>query len=407
MSLTCRSLLKIPYASQMELATGEEGLGNVILRTHVLEILGYIDFVQKGDLIITIGYVLKNDKEKWREFIYELNEKEIAGLAIDVERLHTDTVEWIQSLCTECGCPLFIMPVEMRTPDLQESISRVLFEESMKFMMAEKFFLELMFNNTPISPGKLKRAEKYGFDFEKQYYLADIALCMEKGMDLQDKSKVKQTYRGISGDVYMIYDEAPVEQIKTILYGCVNGLETRPHIIVNGEHLILLVSPDNMDIRNLIRNICDELEELDMEYKIGVSSRIMGIENIHTGYEQAVFAGRRCNQINSVGFFETFGIEAIIHNSPDKELLQAICESILGPILKMKDESKKEEILETLHQFIEHNCNYEETAEVLYCHSNTVRNRISDIEKRLGISRTNFKDMFHITLALAILNNDL
>lgn len=57
MSLTCRNLLKIPYGNKLELAAGEEGLGNIVLSSHVLEILEYMDFVQKGDLIITLGYV--------------------------------------------------------------------------------------------------------------------------------------------------------------------------------------------------------------------------------------------------------------------------------------------------------------------------------------------------------------
>lgn len=403
MALTCRNLLKVPYANKMELVTGEVGLGNIILRTHVLEILGYMDFVQKGDLIITIGYVLNNDKEKWQEFIYQLSVKEVAGLAIDTERLDKDTLKLIRDVCIECECPLFIMPVEMRTPDLQESISRVLYEESMKSMMAEKFFLELMYNNSPISQSKMKRAEKYGFDFELYYYFIDIELCFEKGFDLQDKGK--QTYKGISGDIYTIYEENPIEQIKTILYGCVNEVKSRTYIIVNGEKLTLLISPRPMKIQDIVNNICRELKELNIEYKIGISSKTMGLEGMSTCYEQAVFARKGCNQINSAVYFENFGIEAIIHNSGTNSLLEAICESILGPVLNMKDKPKKEEIIETLSRFIENNCNYDETAAVLYCHSNTVRNRISDIEKRLGISHTNFNDMFNIKLALAIYNS--
>ena len=144
MSLTCRNLLKIPYGNKLELAAGEEGLGNIVLSSHVLEILEYMDFVQKGDLIITLGYVLQNDREKWKEFIYRICEKEAAGLIIDKERLHAETINLIKRICNECDCPLFIMPVEMRMPNLQESISAVLYEESMKSMLAEKFFLELM-----------------------------------------------------------------------------------------------------------------------------------------------------------------------------------------------------------------------------------------------------------------------
>ena len=68
MALTCRNLTKIQYGNMLELVAGEEGLNNIILCTHVLEIIEYMDFVKKGDLIITLGYVLQNDKEKWKKF---------------------------------------------------------------------------------------------------------------------------------------------------------------------------------------------------------------------------------------------------------------------------------------------------------------------------------------------------
>lgn len=405
MALTCRNLLKIPYASKIELVAGEEGLGNVVQRTHILEIIEYMDFVQKGDFIITLGYVMNNDKDKWQEFISRLFEKEIAALAIDTERLNTDTVRMIRELCEKNSCPLFIMPVEMRIPDLQESISKVLHEESMKSMLAEKFFLELMYNNSPVSLSKIKKAEKYGFDMNRTYYFIDIEILPDKDFDLQDGSKIRQTYKGISGDIYTIYDENPVEQLKTILYGCLAGTGARSYIIVNGERLTALVSPNPLPIQNVADNICAELKELELDYRIGVSTKTMGLENMNICYGQSVFARHRCDGNDRVKYFETFGIEAIIHNSIDAELLNSICESFLGAVLGIADEIKREEILNTLNAFIEHNCSYDETAEVLYCHSNTVRNRISDIEKRLGISHTNLNDMFNINLALAIYKN--
>lgn len=406
MALTCKNLLKIPYANKMEFVAGEDGLGGVIQRTHILEIIEYMDFVQKGDFIITLGYVLKNDKERWKEFLNLLFEREIAALAIDTERLETDTVKMIRELCEKNACPLFIIPVEMRIPDLQESISKVLHEESMKSMLAEKFFLELMYNNSLVSNSKIKKAEKYGFDMNRMYYFVDIELVADRDLDLQDGSKIKQTYKGITGDIYTIYDENPVEQLKTILYGCIGGKDVGNYIIANGEKLTVLVSPHPAMIQNVVDSICTELNELEIEYKIGVSTKTKGLENMNICYEQAVFARRRCDENSHVKYFETFGIEAIIHDSTDTQLLTSICESFLGAVLAIEDEAKREEIFNTLNEFIRHNCSYDETAEVLYCHSNTVRNRISDIEKRLGISHTNLNDMFNIKLALAIYQNN-
>lgn len=405
MALVCRNLLKVPYANKMELVTGEVGLGNIILRTHVVEIADYIDFVQKGDLIITIGYVLLNNKDKWEEFIYQLCEKEIAAIAIDVERLHKDTVELIKRTCIECECPLFIMPVEMRTPDLQDSISRLIYEEKLKSTMAEQFFLELMYSNVPISLNKIKKAERYGFDSLAEYYFIDIKLNLDKNADIKTDSKCQQIYTGISGNTYTIFEENPIEQIKSILYGCIDVTDRKSYIIENGDNLTVLVSPEPFGINDMAEKIFKELRELDIEYIAGVSSKVIGLSDIYTCYEQALFSRKENKDINTCLFFEEFGIEAIIHNSVDITLLEAVCENILGPVFNISDEEKKNEIINTLSKYIENNCSYEETAKVLFCHSNTVRNRISDIETRLKIDHTKFNDMFNVKLALEIYKN--
>ena len=401
MALTCRNLTKIQYGNLLELVAGEEGLNNIILSSHVLEIIEYMDFVKKGDLIITLGYVLQNDKEKWKEFIYKLCEKESAGIIIDRERLENDTIEIIKNVCNQCDFPLFVMPVEMRMPNLQDSISAVIYEEGMKGMLAEKFFLEIMYSNMPVSLSKIKKAEKYGFDVSAKYCFIDVECKIDKNIKSMDFGEEKKIYRGLKGATYTIYDENVNEYIREKLNDCIKEYSDNYYIIVNGEKHTILLNSDNNRTEKILYRIKDTLSRQEILYRIGISCSFRGVENINKCYEQAVFARHRCDY-NEEKYYENYGIDAIIHSSTDYELLKSIRDNFLGTILEINEEIKRVEMLRTLEEFIKHNCNYEDTAKVLYCHSNTVRNRISDIEKRLGIDHSSYNDIFNIRLALGI-----
>lgn len=404
MALTCRNLLKVPFANRMELAAGESGLSNIITNTHVLEIPEYINFLKDGEFVISIGYLLGNDKRKWEDFICRICEKRIAGLAIDTERLTKDTLECIKRVCDECECPLFIVPVEMRFPDLQESIFSVLHEESMKMEMAEKFIMGLMYDNSPITQSKLRKAEKYGYHLSEYYFFVDIKLILQKDFVMGDQSKPRQTYTGVSGDIYTIYDENPLEQIKTILYRRMQELGTNAYIITNGDKLSLLMEAPNAELSGALDMVCTELAARGIDYRMGVSSKVKGLEALYLYYEQAVFARKNCDKEHPINYYDSLGIEAIIHNHTNTELLGAVCENILRPILEL-NAPKRDEMLETLDGFLKNDCNYEKTAQAMFCHSNTIRNRMADIEKRLHISHTSFQDMFNVKLALTILNS--
>lgn len=404
MALTCRNLLKVPFANRMELVAGESGLSNIITNTHVLEIPEYVDFLKAGEFVISIGYLLGNDKRKWEDFIYRICEKRIAGIAIDAERLNPDTLECIKKACNECECPLFIVPVEMRFPDLQESIFSVLHEESMKTEMAEKFIMGLMYDNSPITQSKIRKAEKYGYHLSEYYFFVDIKLKLQKDFVIEDESKKRQTYTGVSGDIYTIYDENPFEQIKKILYQRMQELGINVYIISNGDKISLLVEATNGEISQALSVVCAQLKEREIDYRIGVSSKVKGLEALYLYYEQAVFARKNCDKEHPIQYYDSLGIEAIIHNHTNTELLGAVCENILRPILEL-NAPKRDEMLETLDCFLKNDCNYEKTAQAMFCHGNTIRNRVADIEKRLQISHTSFQDMFNVKLALTILNS--
>ena len=268
MALTCRNLIKIPYASMLKLVAGEEGMGNVILCSHVLEIIEYVEFVKKGDLIITLGYMMKNNIDKWKEFIDLICEKEIAGIVIDSERLNKKTVDALIRYCNEYQCPLFVMPIEMRMPRLQEIVSTVVYEEKMRSMMGEKFFLELMYNKLPLSLSRIKKAERYGFSERADYYFIDIECVFDKNLDFDKFEIYDKTYKGISGEVYKIYDEDIEEYLKESIDTCIKEFTQDGYVIANGEKITILIKVNNMAIGNIVEKVSKHLFKYGLQYII-------------------------------------------------------------------------------------------------------------------------------------------
>ena len=65
---------------------------------------------------------------------------------------------------------------------------------------------------------------------------------------------------------------------------------------------------------------------------------------------------------------------------PEKEL-----EDLLGTYRLLLKDEKNAELLRTLKVYLENNMNYSLTAEKLYVHINTIRNRIDKVNQLLGI----------------------
>jgi DNA-binding PucR family transcriptional regulator len=92
---------------------------------------------------------------------------------------------------------------------------------------------------------------------------------------------------------------------------------------------------------------------------------------------------------------------ALLVRSPD--LVDRLVEVVLGPLLRLPD-GERQQLLATLSAWLRANRSPAAAAERLYCHRNTVINRMSKVESLLGRSLEDFENALTVSYALLALD---
>jgi PucR family transcriptional regulator, purine catabolism regulatory protein len=120
-------------------------------------------------------------------------------------------------------------------------------------------------------------------------------------------------------------------------------------------------------------------------FSTGVSRLTRSIEELPEAYAQARRAlevGVRVNGPGSATFFDQLGLHRLIALVPDARELRSFVHDVLGPLAEPTAEAA--ELRETLQVLLDANFNLAEAARVQFFHYNTIRYRLSKLERLLG-----------------------
>lgn len=136
--------------------------------------------------------------------------------------------------------------------------------------------------------------------------------------------------------------------------------------------------------------------------RAGVSPRVHGLGEIATAHELAVLALRTL----PAGTAATARLDdrlpaALLVRSPD--LVDRLVDVVLGPLLRLPD-GERQQLLATLSAWLRANRSPAAAAERLYCHRNTVINRMAKVESLLGRSLEDFDNVLTVSYALLALD---
>jgi purine catabolism regulator len=139
-------------------------------------------------------------------------------------------------------------------------------------------------------------------------------------------------------------------------------------------------------------------------YAIGVSRAYPGPAQIAVAYQEARMAVRLGNRVSGPGAITAYGelgLFRLLAQVGDDEL-RKFADETLGPLLQLK-EPERSEMLRTLEALVVHDMNMAETARHLYYHYNTLRYRLTKLERLLGPFSTNTAVTIRVCVALQIL----
>ncbi|HEV2888583.1 MAG TPA: PucR family transcriptional regulator ligand-binding domain-containing protein [Jatrophihabitans sp.] len=138
-------------------------------------------------------------------------------------------------------------------------------------------------------------------------------------------------------------------------------------------------------------------------FSAGVSRRVLEPSQIATGYAQArkaVSVGRRVHGHGSVSHFDSLGVHRLLSLVPDTAELKSFAAEVLGDLAGEAAEAA--DLRLTLQTLLDTNLNVAETARLLHFHYNTLRYRISKLERIVGPFTTDPHLRLDVALALQV-----
>jgi sugar diacid utilization regulator len=146
---------------------------------------------------------------------------------------------------------------------------------------------------------------------------------------------------------------------------------------VNGEALVGLVALERSGQEAVLRRLRPA-----MRGRGGVGPVVSGLGGVDEGYQLALTAMATLPAGSpGLAVLEDHLPEALLVRSP--ELADMLVRELLGPVLDLPGKEGKH-LLTTLAVWIDTNCSVAHTAARLYCHRNTVLNRLNRLEGLLG-----------------------
>lgn len=139
-------------------------------------------------------------------------------------------------------------------------------------------------------------------------------------------------------------------------------------------------------------------------FSVGVSRVAHSLDELPEAYAQArraVEVGRRVNGGGSTTFFDQLGLHRLIALIPDGGELRAFSHDVLGTLAGSTTEAI--DLRETLQVLLDTNFNVAEAARLQFFHYNTMRYRVSKLERLLGPLSSDPHLRLDVAVALRVL----
>ncbi|MEU3459472.1 helix-turn-helix domain-containing protein [Streptomyces sp. NPDC006733] len=131
--------------------------------------------------------------------------------------------------------------------------------------------------------------------------------------------------------------------------------------------------------------------------RIGISPVIQGLQHLARARDLAELALRTCRSDGEVARLDARLPDGLIISRPD--LSAEIAHRVLRPLYDLEP-ADRETLFDTLTIWIENGGSAVQAARHMFCHRNTVLNRLRRFEQLTGLALSRPRDLVHLTLAL-------
>ena len=283
-----------------------------------------------------------------------------------------------------------------------ESIVPVLMAELKKhneFLQYEKkyqknFIYDLLHNNFDSQYTIINQARNWGWDLSVPHLL----LLME-----------------LKSDKEFVGEPEWETNIEKVIKNTLSALFYHSIIVELDGLFIILIAVDQpkqrKEMKNESKRIAAAISKKMVEHMnedqalLGIGKFYPSIIDICRSYQEAKMAlefGRFKSDDSTIIHFEDLGIIRLLANIR-QELLEEFSYEYLGELAEY-DAENEADMLSTIQVYLTENGNLKSTADKLFIHINTLRNRLKKIENILNIDLQNSDDFLNLLISLKIRN---
>lgn len=195
----------------------------------------------------------------------------------------------------------------------------------------------------------------------------------------------------------------PADLITAVLplYRCdlADDADGRPPVVglVNGA--VCILAPGECEIGELTGRIYSTLSAHHHGVRIGVGGSLTGIPGLRTSYLEAREGLTRGAGVNPRQALTLSGLLV----AQEQTALAELAREVLGPVIE-SDARSQGDLLTTLRALLDTDFSLARTAEALFVHRNTVKYRISQIERLSGMNLASTADRAQLWVAMSALD---
>ena len=120
--ISLKEILESKELKGVRVIAGSKGLDRVVSNVNIMEVPDIDKWVKPGELLLTTGYAIKDDKDALERLIPLLNSKKLAGLGIKPKRYITGYTDQMVQLAESLDFPIIEFPQHMSYSDLIQPI---------------------------------------------------------------------------------------------------------------------------------------------------------------------------------------------------------------------------------------------------------------------------------------------
>ena len=354
-------------------------------------------WVSDKQLVLTTGYVFKDDPEEQLLLLHQLYEQGCAGLAVKFDRFFTSPPEIMIREADKLGFPLINIPYDMALSDLLFSVMRSIIEDPQDGVHSthqeklEIFFDRFLNGELKDQNSVLAEGQILGLLPNRKY----IVICI----DYTNKNELSDSVLNTIED--SLLKAGRIVGVHTIPIKIGNQIVA---IIQSAHHKSGSVFPWEQLLEMLMEKI-RKYSQYD-NINIGVSSEKSNVEGLYTAYRETRTVLSVCTPLAELHEHVLIYPKLrsyILLQSINFAQAQEFVQNQLGKVIEY-DELHNSDLLKTLNVYFLTNKRSTDCAALLYVHKNTIKFRLAKIEELLGIDLKDVDAQFDLQLALKIMN---